>query len=97
MKYSPQFLLLLPMIGLLAVSQPALAATKKADQRIKALVTALQAVSPDPLGGHLGLVVATALAATPTPTKGERNFAQQSSRINPDQSAYLNWKNAQKS
>ena len=43
--------------GLAAASQPVLAASSKSDARIAALVAALQAVSPDPLGGRLGLDV----------------------------------------
>ncbi len=50
-------------ICLLGASQPLLAAPMKADARNADLVTALQAVSPDPLGGRLGLAAANSQAA----------------------------------
>ena len=49
--------LLFALVGFLAASQPVLAASKKADERTAALVTALQAVSPDPLGGRLAALL----------------------------------------
>jgi hypothetical protein len=50
-------------IALVAASQPVLAAAPKADVRDAALVAALSAVSPDPLGGRIGLTIASARAA----------------------------------
>ncbi len=83
--------------GLLAASQSLLAAAPKADVRAASLVAALQAVSPDPLGGRLGLEVSAA-SARPLPKASDaRNYAVQSSRAEDDQRTYLLWKNSQKS
>jgi hypothetical protein len=83
--------------GLLAASRPALAAAPKADARTIELVAALQAVSPDPLGGRLGLAAATVQAAPAAPAKDNRRVASQSVLIDHDQRAYLLWKSSQKS
>lgn len=88
------FTTLLSAISLLAASQSALAATKKADARATELVAALQAVSPDPLGGRLGLAAATVRAVPLAAIKGSRNVT---GVTNPDERAYLIWKSTQKS
>ena len=85
---------LLSALCLIAASRPALAATNKAEAHAAGLVAALQAVSPDPLGGRLGLAVATVQAAPLTPAKATREVAVQSEL---DRRAYLLWKSAQKS
>ncbi len=82
--------------GLLAASQSMLAAAPKADARAAALVAALQAVSPDPLGGRLGL--AASAAEQPTlATHSGKNLTAQSARAQLDQRAYAIWKNSTKS
>ncbi len=77
--------------GLLAASQPMLAAAPKADARATALVAALQAVSPDPLGGRLGLAVSPSTATEKPATKA------QVTQMTADQRAYASWKAATKS
>jgi hypothetical protein len=94
---SPSLSTLLFAVSLLAASQPALAATKKADARTADLVAALQAVSPDPLGGRLGLAAAATQVAPLSPVKVERSVVVQSQRASPDERAYLLWKRTQKS
>lgn len=79
-------------ISLLVVSQPLLAATKKADERNAALVAALQAVSPDPLGGRLGLAATATQAASSGTTVSVQGRANKS-----DQVAYAQWKAERKS
>ncbi len=81
--------------GLLAASQPLLAAAPKTDARAAALVAALQAVSPDPLGGRLGL--AASLAGQPAPVKQTAKAASQSTSAQLDLRAYASWKVATKS
>ena len=89
---------LLAFAGLLAASQPALAAAKKPDVRATgALVSALQAVSPDPLGGRLGLAATTASAPVLEKTLPGRDYAAQTQRAELDQRSYLIWKSSQKS
>ena len=88
---------ILAFAGLLAASQPMLAAAPKADARAKALVAALQTVSPDPLGGRLGLAaLAVPTAAVPSEATTSQ-YAAKSPRAEADQRAYLVWKSAQKS
>jgi hypothetical protein len=92
-RFSP---LVLALVSLLAASQPLLAAAPKADARAAALVAALQAVSPDPLGGRLGL----AASATGQPTLAKQsgqNLTAQSARAQLDQRAYAIWKSSTKS
>lgn len=84
-------------VALLAASQPALAAAKKGDSRTAALVAALQAVSPDPLGGRLGLVASTASAPALAPAAAKGAYAAQSPRAVLDQRTYLIWKSSLKS
>ena len=83
--------------GLLAASQPLLAAAPKADARASALVAALQAVSPDPLGGRLGLAASAAPSATPANSLTGNHLVSQALRVDRDRRAYLAWKSAQKS
>lgn len=86
---------LISAIVLVAASRPALAAAPKADVRSTALVAALQAVSPDPLGGNLGLTVANALANERAPSN---SAAIAKSTIDTDRQAYSAWKkNSKKS
>ena len=83
-------------VGLLAASQSLLAAAPKTDARANALVAALQAVSPDPLGGRLGLA-ASAEHTTSVSSAPAGQVAVKSSRDEADHRAYLVWKSAQKS
>ena len=78
-------------------------AAKPSDPRTAALVAALQAVSPDPLGGRLGLA-ATAARLTPAPASptlpaatAPRTLTEQATPLDRDQRAYLAWKSTQKS
>ncbi len=97
--------LLVALVGFLATSQSTLAASRKADARNAALVAALQAVSPDPLGGRLGLaatgtrsdVSPATLSSTANATSANRGFTAQSSRAMIDQRAYFIWKSSLKS
>jgi hypothetical protein len=90
-------LLFIAFAGLLAASQPALAAAPKADARATALVAALQAVSPDPLGGRLGLAATAARPSAPANGAMGGHLAAEASHLDRDQRAYLVWKSAQKS
>lgn len=76
-------------VVLVAASRPALAAAPKSDARSAALVAALTAVSPDALGGNIGLTVATTLANDRTPSN--RAAAVRTS-IDTDRQAYAAWK-----
>ena len=84
-------------VGLLAASQSVLAAAPKADVRVATLVAALQAVSPDPLGGRLGLEVSTVATPTLPKTSARRTYAAQSRDADADRQSYLIWKSSQKS
>ncbi len=87
---------LFAFVGLLSASQSLLAAAPKADARTAALVAALQAVSPDPLGGRLGL--AASAAGQPTlASQSDQNLTAQSERSRLDQRAYAAWKSSTKS
>jgi hypothetical protein len=83
-------------VSLLVASQPLLAATTKADARNAELVAALQAVSPDPLGGRLGLAAATAQAAA-LPAAKRNDASWQARVIKSDQRAYALWKGGNQS
>ena len=87
---------LFAFVGLLAASQSLLAAAPKADAHTTALVSALQAVSPDPLGGRLGLAVATA-SQPKLSTQSAQDLTVQSSSTQRDQRAYVLWKSSPKS
>jgi hypothetical protein len=89
--------ILFALAGLLAASQPVLAATTKPDVRAAALVSALQAVSPDPLGGRLGLAAATVLTPALEKDLPGQDYAAQIQRAKLDQRSYLIWKSSQKS
>ena len=73
------------------------AATEKKDARSDALVAALQAVSPDPLGGRFGLAIAAARNPAAEISSPERARTVQFTGTSPDQRAYLLWKKTQKS
>lgn len=78
-------------------AQPAASAapSKKTDPRLSTLVSALQTVSPDPLGGRLGLeITATRVIKSELATGGR---ATQTAAIGAELRAYQTWKNAQKS
>lgn len=94
MKTHPT-LILFAFVGLVSASQPLLAANSKADARAAALVSALQAVSPDPLGGRLGLSAAAGVEVI-TQSSPSRVTAQ-TSNAQLDQRAYNAWKRTQKS
>lgn len=90
-------LVLFAAISFLAASQPMLAAAAKADTRTGALVAALQLVSPDPLGGRLGLAIAAARTPNTDVSSANRNLTVQNSGTSADQRAYQLWKKTQKS
>lgn len=94
---SRRSLALFAFVSLLAAAQPLLAATPKTDARAAALVAALQAVSPDPLGGRLGSASVTVTPAIATPPATSRSVASRELRTDGDRRAYLAWKSAQKS
>jgi hypothetical protein len=85
---------LFAFVGLLAASRSMPAATLKADARAPELVTALQAVSPDPLGGRLGPAAVAVSSAMPAKSPSAPETAARNAG---DQRAYLAWKSAQKS
>ena len=87
-------LALLSAIVLGAASRPALAAAPKGDVRSAAIAAALTAVSPDPLGGQLGLVVASARANERAP--GNRISSLQTAS-DTERRAYAAWKASKKS
>ena len=94
--------LLFALVGFLAASRPALAAAKKNDERTAALVATLQAVSPDPLGGRLGLAASgarphTAPATATPPAAANRGRTAQAAPFDRDHRAYVIWKSTQKS
>ena len=79
--------------GLLSASQSLLAAAPKTDARTTALVAALQAVSPDPLGGRFGLTV----AGQSVVAKGAgQNLTAQAYSSHRAQRAHVGWKSSQK-
>lgn len=84
-------------LSLLTVSPSLVAAPKSTDTRVGALVAALQAVSPDPLGGRLGLDVAAARTSGPGMSSPSSNRTVQNSGVTADQRAYQLWKKTQKS
>jgi hypothetical protein len=84
-------------LSLLAASPSLVAAPKTTDTRVGALVAALQAVSPDPLGGRLGLDVAAARTPGPEMSSPNSNRTVQNSGVTADQRAYQIWKKTQKS
>ncbi len=91
---------LLALVGFAGVSQSAVAAPKKSDERAAALVAALQAVSPDPLGGRLGLTATSARPAGSVSTMDKnspRGMTADNARAEQDRRAYISWKNDQKS
>jgi hypothetical protein len=90
---------LLAFLGLAALTQPASAASSKKEKeaaKTAALISALQAVSPDPLGGRLGLAATSPRSESPvtTTTAGARKDV---TRLDVEQRAYVVWKNSQKS
>ena len=89
---------LVAAFAVLAVSQPVMAASKKPAQRreTQTLVAALQAVSPDALGGRLGLNIATANAPKSKVAAPTQQVVKSSARSS-DQLDYLSWKSAKKS
>jgi len=93
---------LFALVGFFVASPLTQAAPKKADERTAALVAALQAVSPDPLGGRFGLAASTArtepkpaTASFTSPTQS--GLTAQAARAIIDQRAYVIWKSSQKS
>lgn len=95
-----RLLSLLALVTLLGSTQSAFAASKKADENTAALVAALQAVSPDPLCGRLGLAATTARSAdavAPAATTSPRRVTVMNTTAERDRRAYLIWKSAQKS
>lgn len=96
MKHSLAFPLF-ALVGLLAASRPTLAAATKSDARTTALVAALQAVSPDPLGGRLGLAASAARTPAVATVAGGSSYTAQSQQAESDRRAYIIWKSSQKS
>ena len=72
-------------------------AAKKPDTRTAALVAALHAVSPDPLGGRLGYDVTAARTPVLTTDTERSAVTAQASRDEVDRQAYVVWKRTQKS
>lgn len=83
--------------SLLVASHSSLAAAPKTDGRANSLVAAIQAVSPDPLGGRLGLDITSVRDAGVTSPNTSRLLAMKAPRAEADQKAYIVWKNSQKS
>jgi len=81
----------------LAFAQPVFAADKKSEKRRESLVTALQAVSPDALGGRLGFNLATESAPQSTVPAPAQDRMVRSTGSSADQVAYLSWKRGRKS
>jgi hypothetical protein len=81
----------------LALTSPLLAAGKKTEKRRESLVAALQAVSPDALGGRLGFNIATATAPTATVPAPAQPSLVKSTGSSSELLAYLSWKGARKS
>jgi hypothetical protein len=69
------------------------AADKKTDARREAMVAAVQTVSPDALGGRLGLNLASTLAAK----SASRMSVAKSTARSTDLATYQTWKRAKKS
>lgn len=82
--------LLVAALSLSPFVQTGLAATQKPEAKAAALVAALEAVSPDPLGGRLGLTVASSRSANQSPAASKVATTQVSS-------AYAAWKADKKS
>lgn len=82
--------LLLAALSLAGFMQPVFAAGSKADAKAAALVAALSAVSPDPLGGRIGLAIASSRTSPQSPAAKNAVTAQVSD-------AYSAWKSAKKS
>lgn len=89
--------LLVALLGFASLAQPVLAASKKDTDRTAALVAALQAVSPDPLGGRLGLAASQSRPAAATPVVAPAPAGRNVTRFDLDQRAYVIWKSSQKS
>ena len=84
-------------LGLAALTQPALASpSQKEAAKTAALVAALQAVSPDPLGGRLGLA-ATASRSESAPMVSTTTTVKGITQLDIDHRAYVVWKSSQKS
>lgn len=82
-------------ISLFSLGHPLVAAGKKPEPQRKALVAALQAVSPDALGGKLGVSLASEnppLAVVSSASRSNERLASQSSARTPDNLAYRSWK-----
>lgn len=93
---------LLALVGFFVASPLVQAAPKKVDERTAALVAALQAVSPDPLGGRFGLAASAARtepkpATAATTSPANRGLTAQAARAILDQRAYVIWKSSNKS
>ncbi len=86
-------LALFSAIVLVAASRPMLAAAPEADARSKAVVAALQAVSPDSLGGRFGLAVATVRSNERAPSRGATALQAANDT---DHRAYAAWKRSSK-
>lgn len=87
-------------ISLFSFGHPLVAAGKKVEPQRKALVAALQAVSPDALGGKLGLSLAAEnppLAVVRTASRSTERLASQQSAKTPDNLAYRSWKTSKSS
>lgn len=91
MKKTLSLALLVTLI-LGSLSTPALAKAPKSDARAAAIAAALTAVSPDPMGGQIGLTVATARLSERGPTSQTSAALQPSA--DPSRRAYANWKSS---
>jgi hypothetical protein len=83
---------LLATFTVLGLVHPLMAASsKKNEPQRKALVAALLVVSPDPLGGQLGLNLAAEHAPATQTSQASPRVASQSAKT-PDNLAYRSWK-----
>ena len=87
-QVSLRFVAALTVCGLV---QPLLAAGKKTEPQRKTLVAALLAVSPDALGGQLGLSLASENTPGSKPARPAERLASQSGK-SADNLAYRSWK-----
>ena len=87
---------LLATVTFFAAPQSVGAAQKKADPKVVQLVAALEAVSPDPLGGRFGFALATGYDPK-ADLASQTRLSAKVAGADADRLAYQSWKNAKKS
>ncbi len=87
---------LLTAVTFFAAPQTVGAAQKKPDPKLTQLVAALQAVSPDPLGGRFGFALATGYDPK-ADLASQTRLSAKVAGTDADRLAYASWKNAKKS